>query len=192
MYTIKENVTEKIVIKNSRFITLLYKIDSYDDILRIIDLVKEQYPEATHYCYAYIYDDRKKSSDDGEPSGTAGLPILNVLENNKLNRVLAIVVRYFGGIKLGASGLIRAYSKCLINALKSATLLEMTWGYDIIINFPYERIKKIDFLLRDMSIIKKEFNDMVCYQVKVPRYFLDTLDKLMINYDIVKEVYIEK
>ncbi len=192
MYTIKENVVYELIIKNSRFITLLYKIDNYNDVLKMIDLVKKQYPGATHYCYAYICDDRKKSCDDGEPSGTAGMPILNVLENNKLNKVLAIVVRYFGGIKLGASGLIRAYSKCSSNALKNSNLLEMTLGYDVIINFPYEKIKEIDFLLRDMSIVKKDFNDMVCYRVLMPRNFIDTLDKLAINYEIIKEVYIEK
>ena len=104
MYTISNNSKYELIIKNSKFITLLYKINNEDIVKKILNNVKEIYPDATHYCYAYIIDNQKKSSDDGEPSKTAGLPILKVLENNQLNHILAIVVRYFGGIKLGANG----------------------------------------------------------------------------------------
>ena len=97
MKIIKNNYDNEIIIKNSRFICYLVRIDStnVDDILSDI---KSMHPKATHYCYGYIYDDYKKSSDDGEPGGTAGLPILNVLEKEDINHVLAVVVRYFGGI----------------------------------------------------------------------------------------------
>lgn len=142
MYTISNNSKYELIIKNSKFITLLYKINNEDIVKKILNNVKEIYPDATHYCYAYIIDNQKKSSDDGEPSKTAGLPILKVLENNQLNHILAIVVRYFGGIKLGANGLIRAYSKCTSNALKENTIKELIQGYNINITFSYQDIKK--------------------------------------------------
>ena len=118
MYTIKENSKYELIVKNSRFITLLYKVSSWGDALDILDKVREEYPDATHYCYGFIADEVERCSDDGEPSGTAGMPILKVLKANNLNYILGIVIRYFGGIKLGAAGLIRAYSKGVANAIK--------------------------------------------------------------------------
>ena len=85
MKTIKENISNELVIKNSKFITLLYKLNT-NNIDNIMSEVKELYPKATHYCYAYIYNNYKKSSDDGEPTGTAGAPIMNVLEKEQLNK----------------------------------------------------------------------------------------------------------
>ena len=111
MKTILNNYVSELEINKSRFITLLYKVDNIDLIKEKLDLVKDLYKDATHYCYAYIIDNNKKSSDDGEPGGTAGVPIMEVLLKNDLNYVLCVVVRYFGGIKLGAGGLVRAYTK---------------------------------------------------------------------------------
>ena len=151
MYTIENNIKYELIVKNSKFITILYKINDnkIDDILLNI---KKEYPDATHYCYAYIVDDIKKSSDDGEPSGTAGIPILKVLENNNLTNVLCIVIRYFGGIKLGANGLVRAYTKSCANAIKVADLKELVDGINITVTFPYTRLKEIDYLLKDLVI----------------------------------------
>ena len=117
-------MTNEIIIKNSRFICVFMKINSID-ISNILDKIKEEYPKATHYCYAYVYNDIQRFSDDGEPGGTAGMPILNVLENNNLNYVLCIVIRYFGGIKLGAGGLVRAYTKAVTNALDKTKLTDI-------------------------------------------------------------------
>ena len=105
MKTIKNNLSNEIIIKNSRFICLLIKINNID-ISDILNNIKLSYPKATHYCYGFIYNNYKKSSDDGEPTGTAGNSILFVLEKNNLNNILCVVIRYFGGIKLGAGGLI--------------------------------------------------------------------------------------
>ena len=93
-----ENKDSEIIIKNSRFITSLIKIDETSNIKDLIETIKVKYPNATHYCYAYITKDNQKSSDDGEPGGTAGLPMLNVLIKNNLINILAITTRYFGGI----------------------------------------------------------------------------------------------
>ena len=192
MYTISNNSKYELIIKNSKFITLLYKINNEDIVKDILTNVKEIYPDATHYCYAYIIDNQKKSSDDGEPSKTAGLPILKVLENNQLNYILAIVVRYFGGIKLGANGLIRAYSKCTSNALKENAIKELIQGYNINITFHYKDIKKIDYLLKDIKINNKTFDNLITYNLDIPINFLNTIINNNISYQIIKDIYIEK
>lgn len=192
MYTISNNSKYELIIKNSKFITLLYKINNEDIVKDILTNVKEIYPDATHYCYAYIIDNQKKSSDDGEPSKTAGLPILKVLENNQLNYILAIVVRYFGGIKLGANGLIRAYSKCTSNALKENTIKELIQGYNINITFSYQDIKKIDYLLKDIKINSKIFDNLITYNLDIPINFINTIINNNISYQIIKDIYIEK
>ena len=192
MYTINNNSKYELIIKNSKFITLLYKINNEDIVKDILTNVKEIYPDATHYCYAYIIDNQKKSSDDGEPSKTAGLPILKVLENNQLNHILAIVVRYFGGIKLGANGLIRAYSKCTSNALKENTIKELVQGYNINITFHYQDIKKIDYLLKDIKINSKIFDNLITYNLDIPINFINTIINNNISYQIIKDIYIEK
>ena len=99
MKTIKNNIQNEIIIKNSKFICYLYKIKDINEINSILHNIKEEHINATHHCYAYILNNTQKSSDDGEPTGTAGIPILKVLEKNNLSNILAIVVRYFGGIK---------------------------------------------------------------------------------------------
>ena len=125
MKTIKENMTNDIIIKNSRFITKLVKVNNIDDIDKALNDLKEEYRGATHYCYAYIIGNIKRFNDDGEPGGTAGMPILNVLEKNNLNNILCVVIRYFGGIKLGAGGLVRAYSNSISNALKNSKFFKL-------------------------------------------------------------------
>ena len=192
MYTIKNNSIKEITIKNSKFITLLYKVYSLEDIKNTLVNVKTLYPNATHYCYAYILNNEKKSSDDGEPSGTAGTPILNILESNNLNFVLSIVVRYFGGIKLGSSGLIRAYSRSVKEAIKENILTKLIEGINVNITFSWSNIKQIDYLLKDQLINKKEYLDNITYNISIPINILDTLKNYLISYEIIKNINIEK
>lgn len=116
MNTIKETIENTLIIKNSRFITIIYNINDINDIDKYLKLVKDKYKDATHYCYAYILPNNIKCSDK---------PILDVLTKHNLCFVLAIVVRYFGGIKLGAGGLIRAYFKCISNCLNNTKLTKL-------------------------------------------------------------------
>lgn len=192
MQTIKNNVNNEIIIKNSRFICYLYKIKDLDEVSIILNNIKLKEKSATHYCYAYILNDTKKSSDDGEPSGTAGIPILKVLENNNLNNILAIVVRYFGGILLGSGGLVRAYTKSVTNTLEQNNIIKLIKGYNIDIQFNYNQIKDIDYLLKDITINKKEFKDTIKYNIDIPSNFLDIIKINNINYQIIKEINIEK
>ena len=122
MNTIINPVMNEIEIKKSKFITLLFPIHSISEINEKLKQVKDDYPLATHYCYAYILLQNTKCSDDDEPLKTAGQPILNVLEKHQLSHILAIVIRYFGGIKLGAGGLVRAYSKAVVEAINISTI----------------------------------------------------------------------
>lgn len=191
MYSIKENTNNEIIIKNSKFICYLYKIKDINEIENYLTNIKNIEKDATHYCYAYILNDLKKSSDDGEPSGTAGFPILKVLENNNLNNILAIVVRYFGGIKLGAGGLVRAYTKSTTNTISNDNIVNLIPGYNITIEFNYNQIKEIDYLLKDITINKKEFNNTIIYNIDIPIQFLETIKLNKINYTINKEILIE-
>ena len=191
MQTIKNNIHNETIIKNSRFICYLYKIKNINEIHTIIENIKLENKDATHYCYAYILDNIQKSSDDGEPSGTAGIPILKVLENNKLNNILAIVIRYFGGIKLGAGGLVRAYTKSVTNTLSKDNITNLIEGYNLNIEFNYNQTKEIDYLLKNININNKEFNNTVKYNIDIPISFLETLKINNINYQIIKEIYIE-
>lgn len=189
MQTIKGNIVDKYEIKQSKFITLLYKINSIDDINMYLQEVKNNYKDATHYCYAYKFNGNQKFSDDGEPGGTAGLPIVEVLNKRDINNILCIVVRYFGGIKLGAGGLVRAYTKAVCNAIDKSQIIILDKGYLIRINLNYDEQKKYDYLFKD-KIIKKEFNNQIAYYIKVSK---DELEKISnINFEILENIYIEK
>ena len=192
MYTIKDNSKYELIIKNSKFITLLYKINNIDEVSTYLKETKNNYKDATHYCYAYILDKEKKASDDGEPSGTAGIPILKVIESNNLINILVIVVRYFGGIKLGANGLIRAYTKCTANAIKENTVVELTKGININITFNYNRQKEIDYLLKDIKINNKKFDNNITYNIDIKEDELSIITNNNINYKIIKNINIEK
>ena len=192
MYTINNNSEYELIIKNSRFICLLYKINSPIDVDKYLELAKTKYPQATHYCYAFIINDIKKSSDDKEPKGTAGIPMLKVLETMNIVNTLAITVRYFGGILLGASGLTRAYSKCLTNAIKENKLLTLIDGYTIDITFDYNQISLINYLIKDIKINNKIFDTTVSYNIDIKSSDLSILINNNINYKINKKIQLEE
>lgn len=127
LYTIAKDYEHEIVIEKSKFICTLKKVDSEEEAQEFIKAMKKKYWNATHNCSAYIIGTKglaERSNDDGEPSGTAGLPMLEVLRKNELHDVVAVVTRYFGGIKLGAGGLVRAYTNSVVEALNEAGIAE--------------------------------------------------------------------
>lgn len=107
----KGNKLELLEVKKSKFYSQAYSVQSKEEIEKILEDLQKEHKKATHICYAYVLPNTAKFCDDGEPSGTAGRPIFNVLEKKKLQNTLIVVIRYFGGVKLGAGGLTRAYSK---------------------------------------------------------------------------------
>lgn len=195
MYSIKESIENIIIIKKSKFITKLIKINNIDEINNFLDKLKEEYKDSTHICYAYIVSGNEKCSDDGEPSGTAGLPILNILKKNNLTNILAVVIRYFGGIKLGAGGLVRAYSNSVNDTLKLTNIIELEEGYLVELEFSYDQIKLVDYILNDKNIISKKYNDNIVYSFYLNNEelnFIPELEKVAIHVSIKDKSLIEK
>lgn len=195
MYEIKENVVKRLEIKRSIFIACLFKVNNEDEINKILENIKQEYKDATHYCYAYIFDKRTKASDDGEPGGTAGIPILEVLIKNNITNILCVVIRYFGGIKLGTGGLLRAYSKSVREALDKTTLLELIPSLKIEITFNYDKSRIIDNLLKDICIINKEFGEIIKYRINIEtdnKEILDILKLICLSFSIIENSVIAK
>lgn len=186
MKTVKDNISNEIIIKNSRFITYIYRLTN-NDIDTYLNEIKKLHPKATHHTYAYIYNNEGYSSDDNEPTGTAGRPMLNVLEKEELNNILVITVRYFGGIKLGAGGLVRAYTKSVTETLKQEEFIYLEEGYKIKITFDYPEEKQINYILGEHNIIEKQFNDKITYIATISK---ENINKLK-NYEILENAYIE-
>ncbi len=164
MFTIKNDLNGELIVNKSRFITYVYKINNVLEVNEKIDELKAKYKDATHYCYSYIIDNIKRFNDDGEPSHTAGMPILNVLESKNLNYVLAVVIRYFGGIKLGAGGLVRAYTNAVSNTISNEFIIPIKKMLTKRITFDYSYINKINYILKENKITYKEFDKNVIYE----------------------------
>lgn len=167
MKTIKKPVQCEINIKKSQFICSLFPTKSKSESKEIIRKLNKQYNDATHNCTAYIVNDGEGFDDDGEPGGTAGKPMINVLRKNELHNITAVVTRYFGGIKLGAGGLVRAYSKSVMQAIGEAEIVEIE-EYDVFeITFEYSDIKTVDGEVRNNNLeaIDKDYSDKVTYHV---------------------------
>lgn len=175
MKSIKFNIENEFIIKKSKFITKLYFVTSEIEIKNILDENKTEYKYATHICYAYILNNVERFNDDSEPSGTAGMPILNVLKNNNLNNVLCVVIRYFGGIKLGAGGLIRAYCSSVSEALNKTEIINVVNGKKIELTFSYDDIKKVNHILNDINIVDKQFDENVKYIIIVKEKNVNSL-----------------
>lgn len=190
MFSIKNNDRYEEIIKYSKFISLIFRVYSKEEVTTTLNKIKKEYPNATHYCYGYVIDNDIKSSDDGEPSKTAGLPILNQILSNHLNYTLIIVIRYFGGVKLGTGPLTRAYAKVARNVINKNNIVTLEKGYNININFNYNDIKDVEHILGNSKIINKTFDNDIVYNVYVNNETLNKLSKYKII--INKEIYIEK
>lgn len=167
MKTIKKPVQSEINIKKSQFICCLYPTKNKKQTKDIIQRINMKYNDATHNCTAYIVGDGEGFDDDGEPGGTAGKPMINVLRKNELHNVTAVVTRYFGGIKLGAGGLVRAYSKSVMEAIANAEIVEIEEYSVFELLFEYSDIKLVDSEIRNNSLetIDKDYSDKVSYHI---------------------------
>lgn len=139
----------------SRFIALAYPVENEDEVKSIVASLKKEYHDARHHCYAYrigYKGDKFRANDDGEPSSSAGRPILGQIDSLGLSDILVVVVRYFGGIKLGIPGLIRAYKTSTADALSKAAIIEKTAGKNFRITFEYLSMNSVMKVLKDMNI----------------------------------------
>ena len=155
-YTIKNNVETEIVEKKSKFIANLIKVESKEEAEEKIQEIRKKYYDARHNCVAYrvLEDGRleEKASDDGEPSGTAGGPMLNIFQKNNLSNVLIVVTRYFGGILLGTGGLVRAYSEALQKAIEESSLILKVSGIEMRLIVDYNNFEKFKYYCKNNNI----------------------------------------
>ena len=193
MYSIQKNVENTIIIKKSKFICKLYRINNLEEINNILEKLKKEYNDSTHICYAYIIDGKEKCNDNGEPSGTAGMPMLNVLKKNNLDHILAVVIRYFGGIKLGAGGLTRAYSNSTIEAINNSKIIELVKGFYLQIEFDFSQKKTVDYILNNITIKEITFDTNIIYKLYLSNQdIINELKNIVINLTILEDTYIEK
>ena len=208
-YTIRQNAMIELVEKKSRFIANIFYVENKEECEEIIKQMKKRYYDAKHNCFAFsIFDGKnivQKCSDDGEPSGTAGEPILNAIQKNNLNNVLIIVTRYFGGILLGAGGLIRAYSNSAINAINSAGKIVKQPGMEVQVNINYQDNEMFKYYCEKngIRIINVDYAEKILYKVELSQKQYEELLKQQkenngskaINMDEIKVVcrkYVKK
>jgi uncharacterized YigZ family protein len=153
--SVGKSVDHEVVINRSRFIGIPYCVSSEEEIALCRKDAGDRYPGATHYCYGAVVGTDgliQRFSDDGEPAGTAGMPILQVLLQKELKNSLVVVVRYFGGIKLGAGGLVRAYSRMAAEAINEAGIVKMTYSSQGVLSIGYSLLGSVEYFLRRQGI----------------------------------------
>ena len=198
MITIKDYIQSEIVEKKSKFIANIFFIESVEEAENKIKEIKKKYHDARHNCSSYrVLEEGKiveKSSDDGEPSGTAGGPMLNILQKRDLVNVVVIVTRYFGGILLGTGGLVRAYSDVTQNAIEEAEKVEIILGKEFEVKVDYSNLEKLKYYARinSINISKIKYgNEITCIlQISNENInkFLDDIEKKNLNMLEFKEI----
>lgn len=176
--------------KKSKFISIIFHIETEEDFNNKLNDIKIKYPKATHYVYAYKLIDTARMNDDGEPSGTGALPIMNVIDKENLINIGIIVVRYFGGTKLGAGGLIRAYSKAASKLIDKDRLNVLEDGYLIDIELEFSDLKDIEYIVNttNSKIINKNFDNTIIYTIEVKKKNINSFNKY--DYKIKKDTMI--
>ena len=170
----------EIIEKKSRFIATVIPAEDEEIALEFIESMKKKYWNATHNCYAYVIGERnelQRCSDDGEPGGTAGRPMLDVLLGEEIHNVAVVVTRYFGGTLLGTGGLVRAYSSATKAGLESSVIITKIYGVKLRIETDYTGLGKIQYILgqRGLKILDSEYSDKVALSVLIPQTELETV-----------------
>ena len=171
--TIEKENSAEIVEKKSRFIANIYNVESKEEAEEKIKQIKKKYYDAKHHCFAFsIIEENEiaqKSSDDGEPSGTAGAPILNIIKSNNLQNVLIVVTRYFGGILLGTGGLTRAYSESAGKVVEQSELIQKEPGMEVNLAIDYNDNEKFKYYCQknNVNIIKIEYAENILYKIEL-------------------------
>ncbi|MBU5271622.1 YigZ family protein [Staphylococcus caprae] len=197
LITIKEAHSIENVINKSRFIAYIKPVHSEDEAKSFINEIKSKHKDATHNCSAYTVGPEmniQKANDDGEPSGTAGIPMLEILKKLDVHDVCVVVTRYFGGIKLGGGGLIRAYSGAVRDVIYDAGRVELKEAVPVTVTLSYDQTGKFEYELASTPYILRNqfYTDKVSYQIDVVKEdyetFIHFLNRITAgNYDIEKE-----
>ena len=162
-------------VERSRFITSIKAAETPEEALAFVTRLKQEFPDANHNCWAYLIgppgrSDRIGLSDDGEPHGAAGKPMLTVVQHSNIGDIVVVVTRYFGGIKLGKGGMVKAYTRAVQSALEQLEKTEKIDWRELQISFDYAQLSGIERLLPDLEveIIDRQFSDQICLQLKFP------------------------
>ena len=203
--TILDRQSTEIVEKKSKFIANIIHIENIDEAEQVIKEVRKKYHDARHNCIAYrVMNDGQiieKSSDDGEPSGTAGGPMLNILKKNNLCNLVVIVTRYFGGILLGTGGLVRAYSDVTLQVIEKCTKIIKVDGLELIIELDYSNLENFKYYCKCNDIFVKNIDYSENVKIKIEmeknrkKHFLDDIETKKLNiqcFQLIKESYIDK
>ena len=196
--TIAESVQSEITEKKSKFIANLFYVENSEEAEKIIKEIKRKYFDARHNCIAYrVIEDGniiEKSSDDGEPSGTAGAPMLNILQKNNLANVLIIVTRYFGGILLGTGGLVRAYSASLLQAIDKCSIIKKCFGEELEIELEYSELENFKYYFRNnkISIVDFQYKESIICKIEleeeVKQKLIEDFKSKKVNLKNIKEL----
>ena len=154
-YTIKDECSAQITEKKSKFICNVFHVESVQEAEDKLNIIRKKYHDARHNCYVYkvVEEDAFKASDDGEPSGTAGVPMLNIVNGRNLSNILVVVTRYFGGILLGTGGLVRAYSLATTTALDDSNIIKQEMGLEASFNVEYKELEEVKYHLKNRNIV---------------------------------------
>ncbi|EGG59885.1 YigZ family protein [Staphylococcus epidermidis] len=195
--TIKQAHSIENVISKSRFIAYIKPVSTENEAKAFIDEIKTKHKDATHNCSAYTVGPEmniQKANDDGEPSGTAGIPMLEILKKQEIHNVCVVVTRYFGGIKLGAGGLIRAYSGAVRDVIYDIGRVELREAIPVTVTLDYDQTGKFEYELASTIFLLREqfYTDKVSYQIDVVKNeydaFIDFLNRITSgNYDLKQE-----
>ena len=178
--------------KKSKFIGIIYPLNNKDELTALLKEAQKFYPDASHYCYAYKIGNVSSPShagmnDDGEPKGTAGKPIFNLINHNNVSNILIIVVRYYGGVKLGAGGLTRAYSKAASLVFKSITTETYFMSFKATITIDYKSEKKLIMWINKSKVIivNKFYDKAITYELSIPQTLESEWNKIFESVSIV-------
>lgn len=191
-YTIEENVNAEIVEKKSKFIANLIYVETVEEAENTVKAIKKKYFDARHNCVAYRIVENKniieKSSDDGEPSGTAGAPMLNILQKNNLANVLVVVTRYFGGVLLGTGGLVRAYSDSLQKAIENSKKIKKVWGEELEVIIDYNNFENFKYYCKNnqINIRMTDYGENVICRIELEA---ENKQKLMNDFETKKIIF---
>lgn len=183
--TISENTSAQIVEKKSKFIANIYYVQTQEEIENILKEIRKKYYDARHNCYAYSILTKdgvvNKMSDDGEPSGTAGAPMLNIITKNELTNILVVVTRYFGGILLGTGGLVKAYSEATIKALEKVKIVNEEIGYEVEVTILYNEWEKFKYYCEknNINIINVVYDEKIKSKIEVTQTEKDKIKELI-------------
>lgn len=189
----EKEIQAEIVEKKSKFIANVFYVETVEEAEQKIKEIKKKYYDARHNCFAYSIFSKdgviNRFSDDGEPSGTAGAPMLNILNFKNLSNVLVVVTRYFGGILLGTGGLLRAYTGAVQEALKNTTEIERMLGLEVICDVEYSDLEKFKYYLKqnDINIANIEYSELISVTLQITQDKLDKLEsqKQDLNFKII-------